>query len=74
MNKNQPENVESPFGAASCYTDLEENELPKVGDEASLDNGKRWEKVNIPSMWLAGGQRMDGVLFRRPYNDKLTDG
>ncbi len=46
------------------YRVLEDDELPKQGDEAW--HNSRWQKIEIPSMWLAGGQRIEGSIFRRP--------
>lgn len=45
---------------------LEETEIPQPGDEAWNGESRRWETVSIPSMWLAGGQRIAGDKFRRP--------
>lgn len=45
---------------------LENDELPEVGDQAwTVETGK-WETVNVPSMWLAGGTRIEGTYFQRP--------
>lgn len=44
---------------------LEDNELPEVGDKAWNDELRKWETVTIPSMWLAGGTRIEGTYFQR---------
>ena len=54
----------SDASTCSAYRVLEDDELPKQGDEAWRMG--RWWKVEIPSMWLAGGQRIEGSIFRRP--------
>ena len=54
----------SDASTCSAYRVLQDDELPKKGDEAW--HNRRWQKVEIPSMWLAGGQRIEGSIFRRP--------
>ncbi len=48
-----------------CWRFLEEDELPIAGDEGRVQDSLRWETVTIPHIWLAGGQRIKGVEFRR---------
>lgn len=47
---------------------LSPRELPVVGDEAwneFLGKWGAWQTVEVPSMWLAGGKRIRGTVFRR---------
>lgn len=48
---------------------LEGNELPVAGDKGYLGEELGWETINVPSMWLAGGERIEGSFFAR----KITD-
>jgi len=47
------------------YRMLDEPELPMAGDEAQFLGETVWRHISIPSMWMAGGQRICGVQFRR---------
>jgi len=63
----------APAHGSALWRDLEQNELPLAGDEAWNGELKRWEAVSIPSMWLAGGRRIEGVEFHvEPFFARLA--
>lgn len=47
---------------------LGSDEIPEAGDEGWNGVISKWETITTPSMWLAGGQRIEGTVFRRPKN------
>lgn len=50
---------------------LRPEELPERGDLAWNAEARKWEVVNVPSIWLVGGSRQPGQEFcRRIYNEK----
>jgi hypothetical protein len=46
------------------WRNLKASELPQEGDECWNKVLERWERVNVPSMWMAGARRIRGTQFR----------
>jgi hypothetical protein len=58
----------------AAFRTLKDDEIPIVGDQAWSEAVKKWETVTIPSMWLAGGSRIAGTIFRRNAEVSHGDG